>query len=58
MKQQEAMFVVTPIQNEVRIHTGIDAKVKKQIEALSARTQVPQMVIINSLLSQALRKKK
>ncbi len=50
-------FTVTPIKNEVRVHTGLSKDVKKRIEAMSKETKIAQSVIINSMLAQALKLK-
>lgn len=51
-------FTVTPIKEEVRIHTGVSKTVKKKIERLAHKSGLPQATIVNSLLTRALAKKK
>ena len=45
------MITITPIKNEVRVHTGISRDLKAQIKQLAGATNLPQSVIINSVLA-------
>lgn len=48
-------MTIIPIENEVRLHTGISKTLKAKIKLISDTTKVPQSVVINTLLYKGLK---
>jgi len=44
------MITITPITEEVRVHTGVSKQLKNKINMLAKKLNLPQSLIINSAL--------